>query len=221
MKVGTDSVILGAWVSVENVRQALDVGTGTGILSLMLAQRINGLIEAVEIDGVEIVKNAYQQAQRNVENSPWKQRITIFHDSFQDYSTKTSKKYDLIISNPPYFINSYKSNQTERTLARHSDELPWDQLIGKSAELLNDSGRIALIIPAEGYNFFSGIADKYGLQPLRVLKIFPKPLAPLKRIAVEYSFSAGCCIEEELIIEEGGRHVYSKEYKSLTKDFYL
>lgn len=216
MKVGTDSVILGAWVSVDKVHTALDVGAGTGILSLMLAQRMPGLIDAVELD-----ENASRQAQENVENSPWRKRIRIIHDSFQHFASTASRKYDLVISNPPFFNKSHKAGFTERTLARHTSALPWEKLINGSANVLNEEGRLAVIIPGDDYNLFSRLAEIAGLKPQRLLKVFPKPGAPVKRIAVEYSFHDAQLREEELIIEKGERHNYTDGYRKLTHDFYL
>jgi tRNA1Val (adenine37-N6)-methyltransferase len=217
MKVSTDSVILGAWVDVQITRRVLDVGTGSGLLSLMMAQRIpDCLVDAVEIDD-----SAYRQALKNVHNSPWKERIELIKSSFQDFLTKNTHKYDLIICNPPYFKNSMKSPGKSRAIARHADSLPWTDLINGSLSILNKEGRLAVIIPADGYDEFTKIAKKAGLHPLRLLKIFPNPAINFKRTAVEYSLSEAELKEEELTIEKGGRHDYTEGYKSLTAEFYL
>jgi tRNA1Val (adenine37-N6)-methyltransferase len=217
MKVSTDSVILGAWVAVENISRVLDVGTGNGLLSLMIAQRMgNCLIDAIEID-----ESAYQQALKNVHNSPWKERIELIHGSFQDFLSKNTRKYDLIICNPPYFRNSMKSSGKSRAIARHVDSLPWNNLISGSSGMLNKGGRLAVIIPSDGYDEFTKLAKEAGLHPMRLLKIFPNPAINFKRAAVEYSLSEAELKEEEITIEKGLRHDYSEEYKSLTAEFYL
>ena len=142
MKGGTDGVLLGAWVNVlgENV---LDVGTGTGLISLMMAQRNDKVvIDAIDIDG-----DAVSQAKDNIYNSPFGNRIKCWNASLQEFSSKVEKRYDVIVSNPPFFVQSLKSPNKERSLARHTDSLPIEDLIGLSASLLSQTGRISFIYP--------------------------------------------------------------------------
>ena len=143
MKVGTDGVLLGAWCDVESAKMVLDIGTGTGLIALMIAQRTDcALIDAVEID-----KSAYVQASGNFKDSRWCGRIGVFNLDFKQYVDECNTKYDLIVSNPPYFENSLKSSNLERTMARHTDSLSFDELLHGASMLLSESGIISLIVP--------------------------------------------------------------------------
>lgn len=216
MKVGTDGVLLGAWTDVKEVRSVLDIGTGTGLLAMMIAQRCEAAIDAVEID-----KDAFDQARENIKKGPWKDRIQLFNASIQDFYKTSNKKYDLIICNPPYFQNSLKAPDSKRTAARHTVSLPFSILVAVAAELLTESGRFSVIIPAESADEIIELAEKKKLFPSRILNIFPAPGKPVKRKLIEFHIKKGQCKEEDLIIETEGRHQYSDAFKTLTKDFYL
>ena len=148
-KVGTDGVLLGAWVSLEEVQRILDVGTGTGVISLMLAQRTP---ETVTIDAVEIEEDDALQAAENVRQSPWPEKIKVYHKTIQAFSP--GKKYDLIISNPPFFVESWLPPEKKRSQARHTEQLSFEELLESATRLLSANGRLAVILPfQEGLQF--------------------------------------------------------------------
>lgn len=217
MKVGTDGVLLGAWTHLEGKKKVLDIGAGSGLVSLMLAQRN----PESEVESIEIDAAAAQQAEENVENNPsFSSRVTVRCTDFVEWARRSVAKYDLIVSNPPFFKNSLKSPSDQRTAARHGYALNIDDLIGLSAGLLSPNGAIALIYPAEFLEEILRIGRSSGLFPSRVCKVFPKPGSPAKRVLVELSFAADPCEESELTIEME-RHVYTEEFRKLTQEFYL
>ena len=213
MKVGTDGVLLGAWSDVENATRILDVGTGTGLIALMLAQRNKN----AAIDAIEIEKNACEQAAENVANSPCTSKITVFHQALQDFFP--TKKYDMIVSNPPYFSYSLKNPDTAKQLARHTDSLTSKVFFENAKRLLKPNGKLSLIFPVEE-NLIK-IAEAKGFFCTRLTKVFPKIDAKEKRLLMEFSLSPAPCIESEIVIENTHRHEYSEDYKRLTQDFYL
>ncbi len=218
MKVGTDAVILGAWTSISHAERALDIGTGTGLLALMLAQRNL----KVTIDAIEIEKNSAQQAASNFSLSKFSSRLKSHDISFSEFlGIQHSQPYDLIICNPPYFSASLRAPVKERSLARHDDSLSLEELFKGVASLLHSNGRFSLILPAGAYDRSKRIAEKYALYPARILHVKPIPDKEPIRICMEYSFEPGTTEEKTLLIEEGGRHIYSKDYIKLTNDFYL
>ena len=213
MKVGTDGVLLGAWADVENAVRILDVGTGTGLIALMLAQRN----ENAAIDAIEIEENAAEQAAENAANSPWTNRITVFRQAFQDFFP--AEKYDMIVSNPPYFSRSLKNPDISKQLARHTDSLTPEVFFENAKRLLKPNGKLSLIFPAE--ESLIKIAETEGFFCTRLTKVFPKTGAKEKRFLMEFSLLPILCIESEIVIENERRHEYSEEYKKLTTDFYL
>ena len=214
MKVGTDGVLLGAWTNLENANRILDVGTGTGLIALMLAQRTkDATITAIDIDA-----DAVSQAQENVLASPWKDRVEV---ALQDICTYAPDSlFDSIVSNPPYFVNSLKCPDGQRTKARHTDSLDANRLIGKVTELLAPEGRFSLILPADQTDELLRIAEEKGLYPSRITRVITRPGLPPKRVLVEFRKTTQICEETELVVELD-RHVYSKDYIALTKNFYL
>lgn len=217
MKVGVDGVLLGAWADVSGVKRILDIGTGTGLIALMMAQRnADALIDALEIE-----PEAFQEAVYNIQQSPWNERIQIELCSFQEFSGKAVLKYDLIVSNPPYFTNGHKAPLENRATARHSDSLPLGDLISGAIGLLNETGKIALVLPVDGLPELSRLADSNNLHISRICHVKPNPQKPVFRILVELT-NTECIIQEEnLMIEFEKHHDYIPEYKELTKDFYL
>jgi len=214
MKVGTDGVLLGAWSDALE-GNVLDIGTGTGLIALMLAQRSKtALIDAIELDKV-----ASEQAQENFKSSKWNNRLTVIHSTIQSY--QPNKKYDLIISNPPYFINSTKAPNNIRNAARHTDQLSFNDLIYSVKRLLADTGVFSLVLPVEEATLFINSAEKENLFLNRKCLVKPNPTKPVKRILMEFSFIKKDIVLEELTIETKKRHEYTEEYISLTKDFYL
>ena len=214
MKVGTDGVLLGAWSNIME-GSILDIGTGTGLIAIMLAQRDR----SIQIDAVELEKEAYQEAKTNIHSSGWSERITAYNSSIQEY--KTEKKYNLIISNPPFFLNSTKAPKSDRNLARHTDQLSFVDLIDTVVRLLNADGIFSLILPLKEAEHFINLAKQHKLFLNKRCEVKPNPNKSAKRILMEFSFHQKTIKEEELIIETETRHQYTKEYISLTKDFYL
>lgn len=216
MKVGTDGVLLGAWADCKKTKSILDIGAGTGLIALMLAQRSIAKIEAVEIDQVACV-----QAKENVKKSLWNDRIEIYNIPFHDFSKSTNEKYDLIVSNPPYFQNSLYAPDEKRTDARHNSNLKLDDLLNGALKLLSEKGKLSIVLPyLEGALFILKAAEN-SLYCVRQTKVLPKPDREPKRLLLEFAKEKMPLVEQELIIELNKRHEYSEAYKNLTKDFYL
>jgi tRNA1Val (adenine37-N6)-methyltransferase len=216
MKVGTDGILLGAWANVYDNSQILDIGTGTGILSLMLAQRS----PSSNIDAVEIDEDAYSQAKENIEHSPWGDRINIFHASIQEFVSNCSKQYDLIISNPPFFENACKSSHKSRNLARHSDTLSQVDILQITSQLLKPKGRLAVIYPIDLAKNFLDKAKDFNLFCDRKVYVKPTPKNSIKRILLELS-STPTSTQETILIVEEDKHIYTQDYINLVKGFYL
>jgi tRNA1Val (adenine37-N6)-methyltransferase len=216
MKVGIDGVLLGAWSDVEDSKYILDIGTGTGLIALMLAQRSHSLIDAIEVD-----KNAVDQAIENIENSPWSNRIKVQEISLQNFAKITLQRYDLIVSNPPYFVNSLKTPSLNRTTARHTDTLTHEELILNAIALLKPTGRICIILPVKEAVLCKSFALSEKIYCTREVKVIPKPNADVKRILMEFSLQFKPVKLTELVIESNERHHYSDEFSELAKEFYL
>lgn len=215
MKVGVDGVLLGAWAEVANVAKILDVGTGTGLIALMLAQRSKAQITAIEIE-----KSAAMEARENVAASPWKDRIQVLHTSFQDFASSSQEKFDLIVSNPPYFAGATKAASDERSMARHNDRLSFEELTLHSSALLNENGRLAIIIPSESFDELHRIVSRYKLYLKQITHIRPKPSKMVNRVLAQWStIEEAPEIQELCIYEQDG--VFTEAYKNLTCDFYL
>ncbi|MFO7655548.1 MAG: methyltransferase [Bacteroidales bacterium] len=216
MKIGTDGVLLGSWVGLENKKSILDVGTGCGIIAIMAAQRSHALIDAVEID-----KDACMQAGANIEACPWSDRIYLEHASFQDYAKRCNKKYDLVVSNPPFFKNQFRPDNKLRALARHDDALPFGSLISNASAILTPYGTLAVIIPSELIRYCEKCLVTEELFITRRLNVRPTPDKPIRRILLEAERTVRKVDEACMAIENGPRHDYTDEYKKLTRDFYL
>jgi tRNA1Val (adenine37-N6)-methyltransferase len=217
MKVGTDGVLLGSWTAAENASRILDVGSGTGLIAIMLAQKSTAII-----DGVEIEKNACLQARKNVAGSPWPKRINLYHESFQQFSATTSLRYTMIVSNPPYFQNSLKPPASRRSMAKHNIGLTYEALLSCSSGLLLPEGWLSVIIPASDRKQFTELADFHKLQPSRLTWVRPAPGKDYSRCLLEFTKIAGItCYENELIIRNDDLKTYSVDYTELTRDFYL
>ncbi len=217
MKIGTDSVLLGAWASLRNNPESiLDIGSGTGVIALMLAQRSQTEI----IDAVEMDDNAYEQCVENFENSSWSDRLFCYHASLEEFCQGFDDKYDLIISNPPFYDDNYKSENSQRDLARFQDAMPFELLADCVSKLLSESGVFSVIIPVKEENKFIDLASKANLFPNRILHVKGNPSSKIVRSLIEFSFYNSEIKTEELTIEIS-RHQYTQEYINLTKDFYL
>lgn len=217
MKIGTDSVLLGAWVSLENNPYSImDIGAGTGVLSLMLAQRSQAEI----VDAIEIDDKAYEQCTENFENSNWNDRLFCYHASLQEFAEEIEDKYDLIISNPPFYKEDYKTNNNQRDLARFQDALPFNHLIESVAKLLSNEGLFSVIIPFTEKEEFIKLAFSQKLFPSKITDVKGNTHSDFVRSLMTFSFTKQTLIETQLIIETS-RHEYTNDYINLTKDFYL
>ena len=216
MKVGIDGVLLGAWADVNCANKVLDIGTGSGLIALMLAQRTCAQITAIDIE-----PNAILQTEENIENSPWKDSITAKEISIQQFAATTDEKFDLIVSNPPYFVNSLKNNCADKTTARHTDSLTHEELMTWAKKMLAENGRICLILPVnEGIKCVQ-FAESIGLYCHKMVYVHPKPAVEAKRVLLQFGFAPITTEVTELDIETSERHQYSKEFAVLAKDFYL
>lgn len=221
MKVGTDGVLVGAWARVEPWQQRmLDIGTGTGVIALMLAQRSEGW--GAMIDAVEIDADSFGQAQENISASPWHDRINLVNSSIQNFELfAVSDSYDHIVSNPPYFINSLLPDTEGRVFARHTQSLSFEELTMCVSSLLNPGGIFTVIIPADSDEVFTANASEAGLFPRRKTFVLSIPEAAPKRLLLEFGKVADAIEESELTIEAGTPKDYTPEYRALTGDFYL
>lgn len=217
MKIGTDGVLLGAWTSLEkNPFSILDIGSGTGILSLMMAQRSHAEV----IDALEIDAQAFEQCVNNFEQSQWGDRLFCYHASLEEFVEEIEDKYDLIICNPPFYSENYKTNNTQRDLARFQDAMPFEHLLESVSKLLSDDGVFSVVIPFKEESHFSNLASNHNLFKNRTLHVKGNPDSEIKRSLIEFSFRESEIITESLTIETK-RHHYTEDYISLTKDFYL
>lgn len=217
MKVGTDGVLLGAWVSLaNNPNNVLDIGTGTGLIALQIAQRSDAeLIDAIEIDD-----NAFEQAVGNFEQSNWGDRLFCYHASLAEFVEEIEDKYDLIISNPPFYTANFETENDSRNKARFTSSLSFDELIDSASVLLSENGCFNVIIPFNEEVDFIEKAKSVKLFPNRICYVKGNPTAPIKRSMIAFSFNNSEIKTSELIIEID-RHQYTKTYTELVKDFYL
>lgn len=215
MKIGTDGVLLGAYANLDKGNVILDIGAGTGLISLMLAQRFSeAKIEAVEID-----EDAFYQAKTNFIDSKFNDRLTIVQSAIQDFNP--NKKYDLIVSNPPFFIINDRVEVDSRKIARQQESLSFTELLEKTANLLDIKGSASFIIPFDLESNFIVIAKEFKLYPSKILHIRGNKEALIKRSIIEFSFDQVDSIMYKELIIEIERHQYTADYIALTKDFYL
>ncbi len=217
MKIGTDGVLLGAWAPlINNPNAILDIGAGTGVLSLMLAQRST----AEQIDAIEIDEDAYEQCVENFETSPWGDRLFCFHAGLDEFVDDPEDKYDLIISNPPFYAEDFKTDDSQRDMARFQDAMPFEELIEAAALLLSDNGIFSVIIPFKEEAKFVSMCKELDLFPLQITRVKGTPTSDIKRSLLAFTRIEQTPLIDELTIEIS-RHQYTPEYIALTKDFYL
>ncbi len=217
MKVGTDAVILGSWADVKNSQTILDIGTGSGIIALMMAQKNEGAkIKAIDID-----ENSIHEASQNFKQSPWSERLEAECIALQNYGLSHKNQFDHIISNPPFFSKSTPAPEKARHNARHTDTLSADDFFNYSKLLLTEHGKISLIIPFYSSNDWIKTAEKYNLFPSRITNVISYPDKPIERLLIEFSNEKLMIESSEFCIRKGKGLGYSEEYISLTKDFYL
>jgi tRNA1Val (adenine37-N6)-methyltransferase len=214
-KIGTDGVLLGAWVGLENAMRILDIGTGTGVIALMIAQRTS---EDVTIDAIEIDEEDAVQAMQNVKRSPWPEKVKVIHSSVQKFTPPN--KYDLIVSNPPYFLNSWLPPDGKRSQARHTHELSFEELLHFASQWLTDDGTLAVILPYQEGLQFMALAQNYNLYPCKQLHFRSRQNKPVERLLTELKKHKQELIMEELVLHGEGEQ-WSDEYRKLTRDFYL
>ncbi|MEN8117435.1 MAG: methyltransferase [Bacteroidota bacterium] len=216
MKVGTDGILLGAWANVASTETMLDIGAGTGLITLMLAQR-----SEAGVVGIEIEKNAAAEAQDNVSNSPWKNRVNILNQSLQEFAASSEKSFDLIVSNPPFFVNNKKNNDSNLAMARHADSLPPGELLGGVLKLLKTRGRFAVILPVQQATDLIRAAEENKLFLVRLTKLAPDETKESHRYLMEFSRNQDEIKSDRLNIFNVEHSDYTAEYKNLTRDFYL
>ena len=218
MKIGTDSVLLGAWTPIENKPfSILDIGAGTGILSLMLAQRS----AAEQIDSLEIDEDGYEQCVENFENSPWSDRLFCFHAGLDEFIEEAEDEYDIIISNPPFYSEDYKSDNSQRDLARFQDALPFEDLIEAADLLLSENGIFAVIIPFKEEERFIDLCAEVELFPVKVTRVKGSHTTPIVRSLLAFKRYELSVLEADELVIEINRHEYTDDYINLTKDFYI
>src|SRR5690606_36937210 len=218
MKIGTDGVLLGAWTPLKNNPfSILDIGAGTGILALMLVQRSNAQV----IDAIEIDDAAYEQCVGNFENSDWADRLFCYHASLEEFAEEIEDTYDLIVCNPPFYGEDYKSDNTQRDLARFQDAMPFDHLIESVSKLLSEDGVFSVIIPFKEEQAFRELALNFNLYPIQIVHVKGTPTSDIKRSLIAFSLANSSIPETSEIIIETSRHQYTEDYVNLTKDFYL
>ncbi|WP_338410151.1 methyltransferase [uncultured Flavobacterium sp.] len=218
MKVGTDGVLLGAWTPIAvDTNSILDIGSGTGLIALMLAQRSN----ANQIDAVEIDEEAYEQCVENFENSPWSDRLFCFHAALDELVEDPEDEYDVIISNPPFYSEDFKTDDAQRDLARFQDALPFEGLIEAADLLLSENGLFAVIIPFKEEERFIDLCAKFELYPVKVTRVKGAHKTPIVRSLMAFKRYELAVLEADELVVEINRHEYTDDYINLTKDFYL
>ena len=214
MKIGTDGILLGAWADLSDKKKGIDIGSGTGVISIMLCQRN----EILEIDSIEVSEKAVLDAKKNIKNCKWNERINLIHKDLRLFSTEN--KYDLIISNPPYFQKSLKPKDLGRLKARHEVSLNYKDVLNFSEKHLLKKGTINLILPIDQKQEVIEYAGKFGLYINKECIVFPKPNKNPHRLLIELSKTKKILESQSLIIENDGRHNYTDNYKKLTREFY-
>lgn len=217
MKVGTDGVLLGAWAQLKATDfSVLDIGAGTGLIALMLAQKSNAEV----IDAIELNEEAYEQTVENFEQSNWGDRLFCYHASLQEFVEEINDEYDFIISNPPFYTSTYKEISDKRAMARHAETLTYKELLESTSKLLSKNGSCAFIIPFSEEENFIKIALVNELFPTRITRVRGAKNSAIKRSLLQFSFVEMHPEILELVIEIE-RHTYTQDYINLVHDFYL
>jgi tRNA1Val (adenine37-N6)-methyltransferase len=213
-KVGTDGVLLGAWTNIQNANRILDVGTGSGVIALMMAQRSS---TNTHIDAIDISINDCEQAKENVSTSPWPKKVLIKNIALQEFK---SQPYDLIVSNPPFFIDSAKPPAEERTRARHTESLPPEELLIHAKYLLTAQGKLCIILPVTEAQNFIAISESSGWHCTRLCEFRARTTKPVERILLQLQLQKHEIQKESLILYERAEE-WTEDYKNLTRGFYL
>lgn len=217
MKVNTDAILLGSWADFSSDISILDIGAGTGIITLMAAQRA----KSATVVGVEIEESAFEEATINAKNSPFSNRLTIVQGSIQDYSKLAKDKFSHIVSNPPFFTGGTFSSNENKATVRHAIKLPHGDLLNAVNKLLENKGRFSVILPTiEGYRFIE-LAERTGLFANRIAEVRPKPTKNIERLLITFSRESLPLIKENITVQTHELNVYHEDYITLTKEFYL
>lgn len=217
MKVGTDGVLVAAWADVSSADRAMDIGTGSGVIALILGQRTRpeAIIHTIDVDG-----NAIKQAAKNFDQSPWPYKFILHHTSIQEYARTSNDKFDLIISNPPFFTGGMLSENNDRNDVRHTTKLPHGDLLLAVSKLLRSTGSLVIILPyLQGLRFIE-ISASYRFYPGRITEVKSRVDKPVERLLIQFTKEKRQTVKEELIIHAEGDE-FTPEYKELTKDLYL
>lgn len=215
MKVGTDAVLIGAWCDLNSCKRILDIGTGTGIIALMCAQRSNAMITGVEIDSL-----AAGQASENFQDSPWSERLKIVQGDIRDNMTGMND-FDMIISNPPYFKDSLQSKDPERNAARHEGSIDLKGLIDSATRLLSKKGRLNLILPYDRFLESESLFREAKLSLVRKASVSSRPGSKIFRVLSEWSPVEYETDNSHINIYNENSNNYHSDYISLTRNFYL
>ena len=217
MKIGTDGVLLGAWTSVSSKpKTILDIGSGTGLIALMLAQRTDGSrIKAIEIDAA-----AAAEAAKNFKNSPWFDRLELLHADLLNYTQKSSETFELIVSNPPFFTTPFKVSEDSRSTARDNNHLRYEDLFSCVDQLLSPKGSFSMVCPFEYRNKLCALGLEHNLHLVHELHLKGTMTSPFKRTLMRFEQTQAPLQTEELILEES-RHQRTFEHQQLVQDFYL
>ncbi len=215
MKLSTDSVLIGAWANADNPQNILEIGTGTGVVAIMLAQRF----KFAKITTVEIDKTAFNEAAENIKNSPWANRITAINADFTNFAQNNTDNYDLIVSNPPFFDNQLLPPNKNKQIAKHTTSLNFENLITNSAKLLSESGKFCVILPYSTHSKFVHLCSKIGLYLSKKNIIYPTEKKSPNRVLLQFTKRILPTKEETLLIRQNGK--YSAQYLQLTREFYL
>lgn len=217
MKVGTDGVLLGAWAPLtNNPFSILDIGAGTGVIALMLAQRS----DAEQVDALEIDEDAYEQAVENFENSPWAERLFCYHAGLDEFIEEPEDEYDLIVANPPFYTEEPSTGSEQRDKARFTESLPFEDLAEAAGLLLSDEGVFCVILPFKEEEKFIALANENEIYPFKITRVKGTPATEIKRSLIAFSRDEVETPETDELIIETERHIYTPEYISLTQDFY-
>ena len=216
MKVSTDAVLLGAWAEIRNSKRILDIGTGSGIIAIMLAQR-----STAQVDAIDIHLPSCKDADMNFENCPWNERLHLYNLSFSDFLNARKNKYDLIVSNPPYHNRSLKSPSDKVNLSRHTISLSHEELIMGIKKILHPDGIFCIILPFSEFQNFKQLSINEGLFCLHECFVLPKTNKPVNRVLIEFGLLHPSEIQRSEITIRNSVGDYHESYKELTKDFYL
>lgn len=217
MKIGTDGILLGAWAGGEHARHILDIGTGTGLIAIMLGQRAS----SAQIHAVEIDQASCEQARENMAAAPWAKRLHLHAQSIQDFARTTDLQFDLIVSNPPFFTGGTFSDRSDRTQVRHTVKMPHGDLLAAVRTLLAPDGRFAVILPLiEGLRF-QELAETYHLYCTRLTEVHPRQNKPVERLLMEFAQDKQPLRKDQLVIQHDKNNHWTEAFIALTRDFYL